>query len=242
MKTATLNPNSDPMGTALLEYQQKGKAGQLKVLSSMFDDDSIDVPYLFRSVDQMPRLEQKALELSYGHVLDVGAGSGCHALALQKRTPVTAIDISPLSTQVMKERGVYDARCINLFDFRLEGSYDTILLLMNGTGIIGNIMNIPMFFARMRNLLAHGGQVLIDSSDLRYLYEQEDGTYDINPADGYYGQVDYQMEYKQTKGEPFDWLYLDFDRLKTHARNFGFNCEIVMKGDHYDYLAKLTLK
>lgn len=242
MNTAVLSPQRDPMGTAILEFQETHKASSLRVLSSMFDEDKIDVPYLFRSVEQMPLIERTALEMARGHVLDVGAGAGCHTLALQDKLDVTAIDISPLSLRVMQERGVRDARCINLFDFRLEGQYDTILLLMNGTGVIGDMMNMSYFFSRMRTLLAHGGQILIDSSDLKYLYENSDGTYDIDPEDGYYGQVDYQMVYKGVKGDSFEWLYVDFNTLRLVAAANGFKCEKIIDGHHYDYLARITLK
>lgn len=243
MNTSIIIPQKDPMGTAILDYQKNGAAVKLRVLSSLFEEDSIDVPYLFRTPEQMPLLEQKALELARGRVLDVGAGAGCHTLPLQKRRlQVTAIDISTLSVQAMKLRGVRDARCVNLFDFRLEGPYDTILMLMNGTGVVGSLLNMSTFFARMRTLLAHGGQILIDSSDLRYLYEDEDGNVDIDPGDGYYGQVDYQMAYGSVKGDSFDWLYLDFRTLHMMAGANGFRCDLIMEGDHYDYLARLTLK
>lgn len=242
MNTATLNPQKDPMGTAMYDFLLTGKSARLRVLSSMFDEDEIDVRYLFRTEEQMPKLERKALELARGHVLDVGAGTGCHALALQDRMPVTAIDISQLSQQVMQKRGVLDARCINLYDFRLEGTYDTILMLMNGTGIIGTMQNMSSFFARMRTLLAHDGQILIDSSDLKYLYEDEDGSCDIDIYGDYYGEVDYSMVYRDVKGEPFDWLYVDFNTLRAVAMANGFRCEQVMAGDHYDYLARLTIR
>jgi len=243
MNISTISPQKDPMGAAILDYQKNGTAVKLRVLSTMFDEDSIDVPYLFRTIEEMPPLEQKALELARGRVLDVGAGAGCHTLPLQKRRlSVTAIDISSLSVEAMKMRGVRDARCINLFDFRLEGNYDTILMLMNGTGVVGSLLNMSTFFARMRSLLAHGGQILIDSSDLRYLYEDEDGNVLIDAGDGYYGQVDYQMAYGSIKGDPFDWLYLDFRTLHMMAVANGFKCELVMEGEHYDYLACLTLK
>jgi len=242
MNTATLNPQKDPMGTAMYDFLLTGKAARLRVLSSMFDEDEIDVRYLFRTEEQMPKLERKALELARGHVLDVGAGTGCHALALQDRMPVTAIDISQLSQRVMQKRGVIDARCINLYDFRLEGTYDTILMLMNGTGIIGTMQNMSSFFARMRTLLAHDGQILIDSSDLKYLYEDEDGSCDIDIYGDYYGEVDYSMVYRDVKGEPFDWLYVDFNTLRAVAMANGFRCEQVMAGDHYDYLARLTIR
>ncbi|MCR5394248.1 MAG: methyltransferase domain-containing protein [Bacteroidales bacterium] len=245
MNTATLNPLKDPMGAAIAEYQHTGKADKLRVLSSMFDEDEIDVSYLFRDFGHMPEIERRALELARehgGHVLDVGAGAGCHALALQDKLKVTAIDISSLCEQVMKERGVKDARCINLYDFRLEGSFDTILMLMNGTGIVGNMMNMSYFFLRMRNLLAHGGQILIDSSDLKYLYDNGDGTYDFDSSQGYYGQIDYQMQYRDVRGSKFDWLYVDFDTLRLVAAANGFKCEKVVEGPHFDYLARLSLK
>ena len=245
MNTTTLNPTRDPMGSALLDYQLTGKASKLRVFSSVLDEDEIEVQYLFRTQKEMPVVERKALELARehgGHVLDVGAGAGCHALALQDKLDVTAIDISSLSQRVMKERGVRDARCINLYDFRLEGSFDTILLLMNGTGIIGDMMNMSYFFLRMRNLLAHGGQILIDSSDLKYLYQEEDGTYNFEGKEGYYGQIDYQMEYKDVKGDSFDWLYVDFETLRIIAAANGFKCEKVVDGPHFDYLARLSLK
>ena len=105
MEYTTLSPNNDPMGAAIRDYQNKGKASRLRVLSSMFDEDEMPVAHLFRTFNQMPRLEQKALSMAKGRVLDIVAGAGCHALALQERgVEVKAIDISPLSCEVMKER------------------------------------------------------------------------------------------------------------------------------------------
>lgn len=274
MNTTILSADKDPMGAAILDYQIKGKAGKLCVLSSMFEEDEMPVKHLFRSFKEMPKLEQKALQLAQGNVLDVGAGAGCHALALQTRmqeatsddkknkqqiTGVKAIDISPLSCEAMKKRGVKDVECINLFDTHLtnekatdhENGFDSILLLMNGTGIAGKIANLPALFQRLKALLNTDGQILIDSSDLKYIYENEDGSLDINLNGAYYGEVDYQMVYdgikdKHTKnspvkGDPFDWLYVDFHLLKSIAETCGLHCELVMVGEHYDYLARITL-
>lgn len=238
-----LDERHDPMGRAIADYYKNGVAGRLRVMSSMFDEDEIPVAHLFREEDEMGALELKALELSHGKVLDVGAGAGCHALALQDRgLMVTAIDVSPLSVKVMSDSGVEDVRLTNLFDAGFAGSYDTILMLMNGSGIIGRIENMPRFFERINELLAPGGQVLMDSSDLIYLFEDEDGGADINLADSYYGEVDFAMQYKNVKGAPFDWLYVDFDTLSYHARENGFEAELILEGDHYDYLARLTRK
>lgn len=240
MEYTTLSPNNDPMGAAIRDYQIKGKASRLRVLSSMFDEDEMPVAHLFRTFNQMPRLEQKALSMAKGRVLDIGAGAGCHALALQERgLEVKAIDISPLSCEVMKERGVKDAECVNLFNPQLQGKYDTLLLLMNGTGIAGKLNRLPMLLNRLKELLAEGGQILIDSSDLKYIYENEDGSMDIDLNAPYYGEVDYQMQYKNIKGEPFDWLYTDPMLLASISKQCGLNCEIVEEGENYDFLARL---
>jgi SAM-dependent methyltransferase len=230
------------MGTAIAEYHRTGRAGTLRVFSSQFDEDEIPVEQLFRTLDEMPAIEQRALAMARGKVLDVGAGSGCHALALQEMGKVvTAIDISELSVEVMRQRGVEDARAIDLYDEHFVERYDTILLLMNGSGIIGNIAGIERFFYRMKQLLRPGGCIYMDSSDLKYLFEEEDGSYLIDVAGDYYGMVDFRMQYKQVKGEAFDWLYIDFDTLAYYAEQYGFCAELVCQGEHYDYLASLKM-
>ena len=236
-----LPPHKDPMGTAINEFFSKGHAGTLRVFSSQFEEDEIPVEQLFRSFQEMPTLEKQALTLAKGHTLDVGAGSGCHALALQEMgKEVTAIDISELSVEVMRKRGVKDARAIDLYDERLSDTFDTILLLMNGSGIIGNLSNMEKFFRTMKRLLRPNGCIYMDSSDLKYLFEEEDGSYLIDIANDYYGLIDFQMQYKQVKGDSFDWLYIDFDTLTFYAEQYGFKTELIYEGEHYDYLAKLT--
>ena len=239
MNIKILSKDKDPMGAAILDFQTKGKAGKLSILSSMFEEDEMPVKHLFRNLEEMPILEQKALQLTKGRVLDVGAGAGCHALALQAQSiAVKAIDISPLSCEAMELRGVMDAECINLFDEHLETGFDTILLLMNGTGIAGKIENLPALFNRLKALLNKDGQILIDSSDIKYIYENEDGSFDINLNAAYYGEVDYQMVYKDVKGDSFDWLYVDFPLLKSIAESCGLHGELIAEGEHYDYLAR----
>lgn len=240
MDSAVLYREGDPMGAAIMDYHRNGKAGVLRVFSSQFEEDEIPVADLFREFEDMPELERLALELAEGDILDVGAGSGCHSIALHKMEKRSvAIDISPLSVEVMRERGV-DARQINLYDESFTERFDTVLMLMNGTGIIGTLDNMPAFFSRMQQLLKPDGSVLIDSSDLRYLFEEEDGSLMIDLADDYYGLLDYQMQYKDVLGEPFDWLYVDFETLAFYAEENGFAAELLAEGEHYDYLARLT--
>ena len=151
----------------------------------------------------MPTIEQRALDMAKGRILDVGAASGCHSLVLQEHgLDVTAIDISPLSVETMKERGVKKVLEQNFFT--MDGQYDTILMLMNGIGIVGTLERMPEFFKQLDKILAPGGQVLCDSSDISYVFEDEDGMIDIPNEMNYYGEHSFQMQYKDTIGEPFD--------------------------------------
>ena len=243
MNTGLLSPHKDPMGAAIADYFTKGCAAKLRVFSSQFDEDEIPAEQLFRTFDEMPVLEQETLRRATGKILDCGAGSGCHALALQDMgKQVEAIDISPLSIETMQKRGVRQAYCVNLFDEHYLQKFDTILMLMNGSGIIGKLENMSTFFTKMKQLLNPGGCIYMDSSDLRYLFEDEDGSFLIDLAGGYYGEIDFRMQYKQVKGEPFDWLYVDFQTLSYYATENGFKAELVKEGEHYDYLACLKLQ
>ncbi len=237
-RIATAN---DPMGQAIYDYYHTGKAGKLRVMSSMFYEDEIPVPTLFRSFNDMPVQEQKAIELCRGRVLDVGAGSGCHSVVLKERGfDVVAIDISQLSVDVMTERGL-NAMNVNYFDETFVEKFDTLLFAMNGIGIVGKVERLDLFFRAARRLLAPGGQLLLDSSDISYVFTDDDGSMDIDLAAGYYGEIDYKMRYKNINGEPFDWLYIDFDTLSMYAEEHGFRCEKCIDGEHYDYLARLVL-
>ena len=234
-----MKKEKDPMGHAIADYHKNGKAARLRVFSPMFDEDEIPVKTLFRPLDEMPAIEQEALKASRGSTLDVGAGAGCHSLALQHMgQQVTAIDISPLAVATMRERGVMDAREQDFFT--LDGQFDTILMLMNGIGIVGALSRMPAFFMQLDRLLAPGGQLLCDSSDICYIFEDEDGFIDLTGIDGYYGELTYQMQYKSIKGESFPWLFIDADTLSEQAEAHGFKAEVIARGNHYDYLARIT--
>jgi cyclopropane fatty-acyl-phospholipid synthase-like methyltransferase len=234
-----VNRKTDPMGRAIAEYYKTGKAEKLKVFSPMFEEDELPLPTLFRSYDEMPEIEQKALNLAKGKTLDVGAGSGCHSLVLQDRgIDITAIDISPYSVETMKERGV--KKVFEQDFFTLKGQYDTILMLMNGIGIMGTLERMSVFFKLLDRILAPGGQVLCDSSDICYVYETDDGIIELPDDMKYYGELSFQMQYKDTIGEPFEWLYIDADTLMMKAEENGYAVEVLAEGNHYDYLARIT--
>ncbi len=234
-----MKKEQDAMGKAIADFYKGRRDGKLRVLSPMFEEDEIPVTTLFRAFRDMPKMEQKALKMAKGKILDVGAGSGCHSLWLQEKgLDVTAIDISPYSIETMKERGVVNVREQDFFT--LEEKYDTILMLMNGIGIVGTLDKLSGFFKHIDKILAHDGQLLCDSSDLCYLYDDKDGIAELMDSDKYYGELEYTMCYDEICGDSFPWLYIDANTLRNYAEANGFEMEIVRRGEHYDYLARIT--
>lgn len=237
-----MHQDKDIFGKAATAFYYHQDPTEIKVHSPDFEDDLIEVPYLFRDYSEMPPLEKKALNLCFGKVLDVGCSVGSHALYLQetRNLEVFGIDISPGVIEIAKARGLQNALQKDFFSFQTE-KFDTILMLMNGSGIIGKLSNLDEFFNRAADLLKPGGKILMDSSDLSYLYDaDEDGGIWVNPEDGYYGELQFQISYKGEKSEVFNWLYIDFNSLELAANKNKFSCRLVSKGKHYDYLAELT--
>lgn len=228
----------DSLGLAYQSFYEGNSDAYFTLYSKMFDPDTVSVSHFFRTFSQMPPLEQQALNECRGTILDVGAGSGTHSIILQKTNPVTALDISPLSVEIMKKRGIQDVVCQDFFSYSKK-KFDTILFLMNGIGLIESIKNFPRFFNHVSTLLNRNGQILIDSSDLRYLFEQEDGSFLIPLQETYYGEVDFQVAFENYISDSFSWVYVDFDTLSVAAKKAGFTCELVAQGNHYDFLARV---
>ena len=234
----------DLFGKAILDYQTNNSPEDLITATSISDEDEMSVAYLFRSFEEMPVLEQKALQLAKGTILDVGCGAGSHSLYLQKdrKLEVTSIDISENAVQTCKLRGLQNVNVQNILEMEvddLHAKFDTILLLMNGTGIFGTLKNTPQFLQKLKTLLNPKGQILIDSSDIIYMFdEDEEGAVAI-PANDYYGEVQYTITYKGENEDAFPWLYIDYNTLQNAAHANGLQCELILEGLHYDYLAKL---
>ncbi len=233
---------NDIIGLACRDYlQQPDDTLQIEVWSDVAELEQLPVNHFFRSYEEMPALEQEALKLCRGRVLDMGAGAGPHALWLQQKgLEVWAAEVSPLACEVMHQRGVNNILNTGLFELKSPQNFDTLLMLMNGTGLVGKTEQLPRFFNQARKLLAPGGQILVDSTDLRYLFLEDDGSFLINLNDRYYGEVIYRMSYNGHQSRRFPWLFIDAPLLGYYAEQNGFTCEKIADGPHFDYLARLT--
>jgi len=236
-----LKKQSDPFVQACDDYIGGDEDALIKINSNKADSEEVNISYFFRSYEEMPDLEKKALLLCEGKILDIGAGTGSHSLILQDYgLDVTALEIKPGLVNMMKQRGVKKTIAENIYKFSGQ-KFDTLLLLMNGIGLTADFSGLRNFLNHAKSILNPGGNIILDSSDIMYLYEEEDGSYLIDLSADYYGIVEYNFEYKGVKSDMFKWLYIDYEQLKLYAEECGYDCELVLEGDHYNYLARLIL-
>jgi len=230
---------ADPIGKAIIDFYKTKKPKDIVVSSDLTEDDIIPVEVLFRSYEAMPEIEKRALALVKGSVLDIGAGAGPHSnYLIQKGFTVKAIDISPGAVAFMKSQGI-NAQLVDVHRFKHE-RFDTLLLLMNGLGIAGTKKALIAFLNHLKSLLNPKGQILCDSSDVQFLYENEDGSQWMDLNSEYYGNFNFQMHFEKATGPVFPWVYIDYDSLHEAARHCGFQCQrIEVKENHF--LAQLVL-
>ena len=232
----------DLFGKAILDFQTNSSPENIITSTSISEEDEMEVAYLFRSFVEMPAIEQKAIQLANGKTLDIGCGAGSHSLYLQneRNIDVHSIDISKNAIQACLLRGLKNIRAIDVLDLENE-KYDTILLLMNGTGIFETLEKSTIYLQKLKSLLNPNGQILIDSSDIIYMFDEDEDGGKWIPSDNYYGELTFSLQYKKEKEVDFPWLYIDYNTLQNAAIANGLKCQLVLDGDHFDYLAQLTI-
>jgi SAM-dependent methyltransferase len=236
MQTSVISSKKDPLGAMLLDYWNGNKEAVVIIDCPLLEMSQMSGRLMFRSPDQMSSIERKALALCQGRILDVGAGSGCHSLYLQEQNQeVVALDISPGCIEVMEKRKVAQRSYNSLFALENQ-RYDTLLMLMNGLGICGSLDGLNLFFQCIKPLLRAGGQVLADSTDLSSFYSSNEI---ISGKEGYYGETEFTMGYKDITGDPFEWLYIDAATLAYYAAFHGWQCDVIIEEGDGKYLARI---
>jgi hypothetical protein len=137
----------------------------------------------------------------------------------------------------MQQRGVQNIICADFYKFNGQ-KYDTLLFLMNGIGIAEDIEGFRNLLMHSKQLLTEKGQLLFDSSDISYLYKD----YNIKKPDHYYGEIQYQYEYKGKKGNLFKWLYLDQNLLIKISHDLGWVVQILYEDENDQYLVRMEPK
>lgn len=225
----------DVLGKALQDFYLKKAKNKLYVHDNFGPKVEMPTSLYFRNLQGMPSIEKKALQLCRGTILDIGAGAGSHTLELQKNhKEASALEISPLACAVMQLRGVTNVINEDFFRF-CGGKFDTLLLLMNGIGLCGNIEGFKQFLEKATDLLHPQGRIIFDSCDISYMYEDTE-----MPKNQYYGEVTCRYEYRKEFTDWFRWLYIDKNVMRKMATESGWKSEIILEDHTNQYLAVLT--
>ena len=223
--------NNDPLGQALIDEWKGVRKEKLWTDAPNFAPEEFPVSYLMRSYRDMPLIEKELLQKSQGRILDVGAASGSHSLYLQEQGfEITALEISPLACELMQLRGIHSIECCDLWTYKPDELFDTVLLVMNGLGLAGTLNELPKFLEKVRSWLRPNGQILFDSSDVSYLYDP--GYF---PEDRYFGEFRYRFRYGAVLSSTFPWVFVDPKSLQEVLEKVGGEWKDKLKGDHYDY-------
>lgn len=226
---------TDPLGQAIADYYHKNKPAKLWIHNTYGPKEEMPVSVYFRKFNEMPVLEHTALNHCKGKILDIGAGAGSHVLWLQQQDKdITALEISTLSCEVMQERLVKKIIPQDVFNYSAE-KYDTLLLLMNGIGLCGTLDGLRRFLQHAKTLLSPGGQLLFDSSDVAYVYNNH-----FPNLQHYYGEIEYQYAYKRKRTGWFKWLYVDRFTLSAIAKEESWRDEFIMEDENGQFLVRLT--
>lgn len=233
-----------PLGRALLDFHRGAADAELVVASELWEDEVTPVAAFYRpDALPLPGLEQQALELARGRVLDLGAGAGRHALELQRRgLEVVAVDLLDDAVQVMRERGVGDPRCGGLEAVAGE-RFDTVLMLMHGIGIVGDLAGLGRLLEALPAVLTPEGRLICDSADLEAVLRAEANEVLAELADTgrYLGEVRFRLAYRGRRGPSYPWLFVDPASLDHLAGAAGFDTRIVARGSRGSFLAELTV-
>lgn len=226
----------DVYGMALTDYHKSQEIQDPLLLHSSYGDiEEMPIDIFFRDEADFPELEIIALALCDGKVLDVGAGVGAHALYLQQQGfDVDALEISSQACAIMQERGVQKVRNADFFSLK-DLQYDTLLFLMNGIGLAGSLEGFRALLRFSKSLLSERGQLLFDSSNIAYLYEE----FKIPLPEAYLGEIQYQYEYKGEKGESFNWVYIDQDALVKVANEENWVVQVLYEDENDQYLVRM---
>ncbi len=227
--------NNDVYGTFLKDFYFDKLEDKVWLHNNYGEAEELPVDSFFRTEEDIMDVEVFAMNLCVGNILDIGAGTGPHSVILQRNGfNVTAIENSKGACEVMKLRGIKDIIQQDVMTYA-EQKYNTLLLMMNGIGFCGYIEDLKLFLNHAKNLLLPSGQIIFDSSDVAYLYEDQKAD-----EDSYYGEIDYQYEYKGKKGEWFSWLYIDEQTMRSIAKECGWNMQVIYEDEDNHYLGRLT--
>ena len=179
-------------------------------------------------------IERRAMRFVRGRVLDVGCGGGRVCLQLQSRgLDVVGIDASPGAIECCRERGVHDARVLDIegIDSRL-GSFDTIVMLGQNFGLLGSLIRAQTLLSLLAKISTSRGRIVAETFDPHVSQEPRERRYrDQNVRRGRMpGQLRVRIRYRDRVTGWLDWLQVSPEELEGLLQSTGWRLARTLGG------------
>ena len=231
-----------PFAKALLAFHRGDSSARFVITRE--DGFAQDVPVsTFFADDEFSYLESRALASCRGDVLDVGAGAGRHSLALRRLGhEVTSIELEPECEVILRSRGLEEIIIGDIMSWNNQ-RFDTVLMLMNGIGMIGTPAKLDQFLSTLPSLLKPDGFLLCDSIDVGLSDNPTHVAYrEANVKAGRApGQQSFRISFEGESGQSFEWLHLSPEALALHCAKMGLTATVLHQASNGHYLACVGL-
>jgi SAM-dependent methyltransferase len=239
-----VHPEKDAFGNALYDHFRHRPACAVVERDDGYTDVERDLHHYFADYKHWPRIEQRAIKLARGRVLDVGAGAGRHSLHLQKTgCRVTAIDVSPLALKVCRLRGVKDCRLVSLFDFKTRGpEFDAVIMFGNNFAVFGSRSRARKALKALYRQTTPGAVILGEVVDPYRTDNRAHLRYHrLNRERGRMGgQVRIRIRYHEHTGLWFDYFFVSPAELEVIVKGIGWRVARYFKDSGPVYIVCLV--
>ncbi len=228
---------ADPLGRAMLDYQRGGLRGDCQYRDGVETQDGHIYEHYFRPKAEWSDDWRELLDTLEYPVVDIGCGSGQYAEFLQREGKVVAIDVSPGAVETAGERGVEDARVMDMFE--LDFSCDRFRsALVNGTqiGLAQSLAGARDFLADLARITDENGVAVVDNYDPTGLDAEEFFGYRPDPRPGVAHRTfhfEYVRDGEREVGRDLHFVLFSPDRLHDVVVGTPWRVAEVRTGDGY---------
>lgn len=207
--------------------------------------DATDVGYYFAQHSEWSEQMQAAMAHATGRVLDVGCGAGRVSLYLQERGyEVTGIDVSQRAVEICRERGLREARLLDIVDIdhEINDPFDSVLLCGNNFGLVGTRSKAPEMLGRLARVTTDDARLIAQSRDpIETTNPAHLSYHDLNRERGRLpGALRMRVRYGQYATPWYDYLFVGPETMRELVAPTAWAVTETIESEHLpEYVAIL---
>jgi len=235
----------DAFGAALYAYHRQGAGYLIAKRDDGLMSDAGGLKVYFDKYPNWPVREKRALKhiKKIDKVLDIGCGTGRHALYLQEKgIKVTGIDNSPLAIKVCKKRGLKKARVLSIEKISGKtGKFDVFLMLCNNFGLFGTEKKAKYLLKRFHKITPPGARIITESYDSNTPVFRSYRAFNKKKK-RHPGSFRVKLAYGRYETDFMDYIRVSPKELKKIVAGTGWKVAKIYPSKYYSYVAVLEKK